>query len=122
MKTRPASVSTLLLLSIAASAAAAQISAPSLISALPDVRSISPANAAGVLQYCRKNQLVSSSVADAVLQPLTARPDIVKSKEYSAGQAGRIFTNGKTFSLDQANDYLKSQACDKVLSQALTFK
>jgi hypothetical protein len=96
------------------SGASAQLSAPSLISALPDIKSISPANAAGVLQYCVKNSLVSSTATDGVLAPLAAKQGIKASPEYAAGQAGSIISGGKTFALGEANDYLRSQACDMV--------
>ena len=104
------------------SAASAQLSAPSLISTLPDIKSISPANAAGVLQYCVKNNLVSSSATEGVLAPLTAKQGIKASPEFGAGQAGSIISGGKTFALGQANGYLKSQACDLVFRQAKEFK
>ena len=104
------------------SAASAQLSAPSMISTLPDIKSISPANAAGVLQYCVKNNLVSSTATDGVLAPLTAKQGIKGSPEFGAGQAGSIISDGKTFALGQANDYLKSQACDLVFRQAKQFK
>lgn len=105
-----------------ASSATAQLSAPSLISALPDIKSISPANAAGVLQYCVKNNLVSSAATDEVLAPLTAKQGIKGSPEFGAGQAGSIISGGKTFALGGANDYLRSQACDLVFRQAKLFK
>lgn len=106
----------------ASCALAAQMSAPSIISGLPDVRSISPANAAGVLQYCLGHQLVSSSATDIVLTPLTKKQEVKASPDYSAGQAGQIIAQGKTFSLGHANNYLKSQACSMVFEQAKHFK
>jgi|tagenome__1003787_1003787.scaffolds.fasta_scaffold20876971_3 hypothetical protein len=103
--------------------ALAQMSAAPIPAALPDVSSISQANAAGVLQYCEKYDLVSSAVTDGVLEPLTARKEVTSSPAYAAGQTGHILTaGGKTFSLGTANDYLKSQACDLVLQQAKNFK
>src|SRR5690242_13025021 len=106
----------------ASCAVAAQMSAPSIISALPDVRSISPANAAGVLQYCVKNHLVSSTAVDPLLTPLTAKHAITGSHDFSTGQAGQIMTGAKSFSLAQASPNLKSQACDMVFRQAKHFK
>jgi hypothetical protein len=101
----------------------AQMSAAPIPTALPDVSSISQANAAGVLQYCEKNELVSSAVTDGVLEPLTARKEVTSSPAYAAGQAGQLITgSGKTFSLPKTNDYLKSQACDLVLKQAKNFR
>lgn len=102
--------------------AAAQMSAPSIISALPDVHSISAANAAGVLQYCVKNNLVSSTAADPILTPLTAKHGVKGSPDFSTGQAGKIMSGGKGFSLASASPNLKSQACDMVFRQAKHFK
>lgn len=102
--------------------AAAQISAPSMISGLPDVRSMSPANAAGVLQYCMKNQLVSSTAGDMALGPLTAKHNLKSSPDYSAGASGNILTHGKSFALGSLNGNLKSRACDMVLKQAQQLK
>ena len=97
--------------------ARAQMSAPPIPSALPNISSISAANAAGVLRYCVSKQLVSSTSADLVLKSLTA-----KSPDYSAGQQGRILaTNGKVFSIPEAPSYLQSQACDLVLTRAQQF-
>lgn len=98
------------------------MAAPPLSSALPDVRSISVGNAAGVLQYCRKNHLVSNSMSDTIMGPLLARPGVAKSPEYTAGEMGQILTPGKSFSLGQTSDYLRSQACDRVLRQAQRLK
>ena len=103
-------------------AASAQLSAPSIVSALPDVRSIGAANAAGVLHYCADHGLVSSSVADTVLDPLTKKEGLTKSADYSAGLSGRIMSGGKSFSIAKAPGYLKSQACDRVLKQAKSLK
>ena len=72
----------------------AQMDAPSIASALPDVRSIGAANAAGVLQYCLKNGLVSSAATDPVLTSLTAKKGVAADPGYSAGQAGKIITGG----------------------------
>jgi len=98
--------------------AMAQMSAAPLISELPDVRSITPANAAGVLQYCAKRDLVSTAVSESVVGPLSGKKEVTSSADYSAGQAGQILTGGKTFALGQSNTFLQSQACDRVLRQA----
>lgn len=103
-------------------AAVAQISAPSIVSVLPDVSGMSQANAAGVLQYCLNNHLVSSTAADPVMAPLLKRGDIASSADYSAGQAGRIISGGKIFGLGDASPFLKSQGCDMVFRQAQKFK
>jgi hypothetical protein len=98
-------------------AAHAQMSAPPIVSALPNVASISAGNAAGVLQYCVKKNLVSSVSAGPVIDGLTKKPGLAKSSDFSAGQAGQIVAD-KKFSIGRAPGYLQSQACDMVLKQA----
>lgn len=98
------------------------MSAPPIPSALPNVTSISAGNAAGALQYCLSNQLVSSASAGAVLDGLAKNPDVMKSPDFSVGQEGQILgSGGKTFSVGQAPGYLKSRVCDMVLRQAKHF-
>ncbi len=115
-------VSEAILIACASQPALAQMDAPSITSALPDVRSMGAANAAGVLQYCLKNGLVSSAATDSMLTSLTAKKGVTEDPGFSAGQRGQIITGGKNFSLTHANGYLKSQACDMVFQQAKHFK
>ena len=103
-------------------AAAAQMSAPSIFSALPGVSKISAANAAGVLKYCEQKGLVSGAYADAVLGEFAAKAD-AKSGDHLAVEIGQILGDGgKKFSIAQAPSYLQSQACDMVLQQAKAFR
>jgi Protein of unknown function (DUF2501) len=100
----------------------AQMDAAPIPSALPKVSSISVANAAGVLNYCVKNNLVSSTSTDQLLTGLSNKPDL-KSADYMAGHGGQILGDGgKNFAIATAPAYLQSQACDLVLQQAKTFK
>lgn len=98
----------------------AQMDAAPIPSVLPSVGSITPANAAGVLQYCVSKNLVSTVSAGAVLDGLTKKPDVTKSPDYSAGQGGQI-VGDKKFALGSAPGYLQSQACNLVLERAKTF-
>jgi hypothetical protein len=104
------------------STGAAQMSAPSIVSSLPDVGSISAANAAGVLQYCLRHGLVSSVATDRVLTPLIASHEVTSSPLYSAGRNGQIISGGKTFALGHASAYLKSHGCSLVFKQASRLK
>src|SRR5262249_18292120 len=82
-------------------AASAQMSMPPMTTALPNVSSMTAGNAAGVLQYCVKNNLVSTSSAGAVLDGLGKKPDLTKSVDYAEGQSGNILTgSGKSTSID----------------------
>lgn len=111
-----------ILLGCASSPGTAQMDAPPIPSALPDVSSISAGNAAGVIQYCRQHELVSISVSDMILSQLTANPNVAKSADYATGVAGNIVTGGKRYSIGSATPYLQSQACDRVMRQAEQFK
>ena len=104
----------------AAIPAHAQMDAAPIPSALPSVSSITPGNAAGVLQYCVSKNLVSRTSADAVLDGLTKKPDVTKSPDFSAGQAGQI-VGDKKFAIGSAPGFLQSQACNLVLERAKTF-
>lgn len=91
----------------------------SIMKSVPNVSSISPGNAAGVLGYCMKNKVLSGGDATNVLGGLMKKPGITSSSGYSAGQAGNIVTGqGKKFSLNQVPSQVKSQACNAVLKQA----
>lgn len=89
---------------------------------VPDVSSMGMGNAAGVLSYCVKNEVLGGSDASSVLGSLTKKPDVTKSKDYGVGSAGKVLTGkGQSFSLDSAPKQLKSQVCDMVLKQAKSF-
>jgi hypothetical protein len=119
---RPAGLAFLAVIAGWPSTGGAKMSAPSIVSSLPDVRSISSANAAGVLQYCLHHGLVSSAATDRVLTPLIASQEVTSSPLYSAGRQGQIISGGKSFSLGHASTYLKSQGCSLVFKQASRFK
>lgn len=103
-------------------AAAAQLSAPPITSALPGVSKISLANAVGVLRYCEQKDLVSGAATDAVLDTLPSKADM-KSTDYLAGAGGQVLGDeGKNFAIAQAPSYLQSQVCNMVLEQAKSFR
>src|SRR5947199_363418 len=86
---------TAVVLGCAAGVVNAQLSAPPMVSALPDVSSISAANAAGVLHYCASHHLVSSTAADVLVRSPTERAALRTSPEFAAGNAGHIITQGR---------------------------
>ena len=103
-------------------AAGAQLSAPSIVSALPGVSKISLANAAGVLKYCEQKDLVSGAATDSVIDTFVRKPD-VKSSDYLTGMKGQILGDaGKRYSIPAAPGYLQSEACNMVLQQAKAFR
>jgi hypothetical protein len=99
------------------SPAHSQISAPPSRSTLPDVSSISPSNAAGVLKYCTSRGLVSSTSAGVALEGLTKRGDPTNANDLAAGVSGHILAS-KSYSIGSAPKFLQSQACDLVLKRA----
>ena len=116
----PASAVALLLFA-AETAAGTQLSGPSIASQLPNVQSISPANAAGVLQYCRNQKLVGVAATDHMLERLMARRGLVKSPLYAEGMSGRIVTGQNRFVLNGASPYMRTEACNRVFRQAKLF-
>jgi len=91
----------------------------SLMKGLPNLSSISPGNAAGVLSYCMKNKVLSGGSPTNALSGLMKKPGVASSSGYATGQAGNIVTGqGQKFSLNQVPSQMKSQACNAVLKQA----
>jgi hypothetical protein len=102
----------------AAAPAVAQLNLPPMVSSLPNVSSISAGNAAGVLQYCMRHKLVSSTGAEPVLTGLQKKSNVTRSKDFAAGAAGQVLSGkGGGMSLNNLQPHLKSQACDMVLKQ-----
>ncbi len=97
--------------------ASAQMSAAPIPSVLPKMDTISPSNAAGVLQYCVSRDLVSSTTAAVILDKLAKKPDVTKSRDFAAGASGQILGD-KSFAIGSAPGHLQSQACDLVLKRA----
>lgn len=113
-------------LSAAAALSSAQLpSIPGVggLGGMPNISGMGMGNAAGVLGYCTKNKLLGgSSGASSVLGTLQKKPGVTSSKEFAAGQAGKILGGkGGSFSLDSAAAPVKSQACGMVLKQAKHF-
>ena len=112
--------------------------------ALPNVGSVGAGNAAGLLGYCLKNNLLGqggmlggltgtprstgtqatpqATGAQSVLQRLTGRRDVQTSPGYAAGQAGQVQAgNGQTLSLGNLGGQVKTQMCNVVLKRAKAF-
>jgi hypothetical protein len=91
---------------------------------LPNISNIGASNAAGVLGYCMKNDLLGGSKgASSLLSGLEKKPGITGTKEFAAGQAGNILTggHGSGFNLAGASDPIKQQGCKMVMKQAHKF-
>src|SRR5262245_56646575 len=89
---------------------------------LPNVSGISAGNAAGILGYCLKGNMLGGTSATSVLGGLTKNPAVKTSPDYTAGLAGNILGGGggSPFSLGQLPSEMKSKACNAVLKQATT--
>ena len=86
---------------------------------LPSVSSTSASNAAGVLSYCIKNNILGSTSATSVLSSLSSQKGVKSSKEYAAGQNGQLIAgDGNPFSLEGVKNSVKSKVCDLVLQRA----
>ncbi|MDQ0839507.1 DUF2501 domain-containing protein [Sphingomonas faeni] len=115
--------------------------------ALPSVGWIGAGNAAGLLGYCLKNNLLGqggalgaltggrngaaraggstnapATGAQSILQRLTGRQGIRTSPGYAAGQEGEVQApNGQAFSLDDLGGQVKTRMCSVVLNRAKAF-
>ena len=114
--------------------------------ALPNVGSVGAGNAAGLLGYCLKNNLLGqggalgalaggrnapragsttkapATGAQSILQRLTGRQGVQTSPGYAAGQDGEVQApNGQAFSLDGLGGQVKTRMCSIVLNRAKSF-
>ncbi len=89
-------------------------------------------NAAGILQYCVKNNVLSENGAEAVKDKLLDKLGITstanaKSEDYQQGLGGLLNTgDGKQLDLNslgtsQITEKVKQKACDLVLKQGASF-
>lgn len=107
---------------------------------LPNVASVGAGNAAGLLGYCLKNNLLGAAGAagaatgtttgaaaqptgaQLILQRLTGRQGVATSPGFAAGQAGQVQTGaGHALSLDSLRGQVKTRVCSAVLSRAKSF-
>ncbi|MBH1918692.1 DUF2501 domain-containing protein [Serratia surfactantfaciens] len=94
--------------------------------------SSSMTNAAGILQYCVKNNVLSANGAEGVKDQLLSKLGIIstenaKSQDYQQGLGGLLQTGeGKSLDLNslgtsQITEKVKQKACDLVLKQGKSF-
>ena len=89
--------------------------------ALPSVASAGAGNAAGVLGYCVKNNVLSGANATSVLERLTGKPGVTAEPGYAAGQAGTVGSGRSALSLKSLKGQLRTRVCDMVLKRAGAF-
>ncbi len=104
-----------------ASGSAAAGLASSLGLSMPQIGTSSAGNAAGVLQYCIKNNYLSPDAAggvkDKLMGMVTGQPP--QQTGYDNGALGMLQgSDGKSLSLDKVSGQIKTKACDYVLSNA----
>ena len=89
---------------------------------LPNIGSAGVGNAAGLLTYCLKNQLLGGAGAgdaSSALSALAGKPGVAGSPGFAAGQAGTVVTGqGQKLAIGNLGDKLKSQLCAMVLQRA----
>ncbi|WP_431223534.1 DUF2501 domain-containing protein [Serratia sp. L9] len=89
-------------------------------------------NAAGILQYCVKNNVLSEKGTEAIKDKLLDQLGITstanaKSEDYQQGLGGLLNTgDGKSLDLNslgtsQITEKVKQKACDLVLKQGMSF-
>ncbi|WP_028601391.1 DUF2501 domain-containing protein [Ottowia thiooxydans] len=88
---------------------------------MPSIGSSSLGNAAGVLEYCVKNNYLSADAAGGVKDKLLGMVTGQKPQQtgYDTGVKGLLQgSDGKSMSLDNVGSQIKTKACDYVLSNA----
>ncbi len=88
---------------------------------MPQVGSSTMGNAAGVLQYCVKNNYLAGGDASSVKDKLLAKITGQKPQQsgYAAGAKGLLQgSDGNSFNLKSISGKLKEKACDYVLDNA----
>ncbi|MBD8548060.1 DUF2501 domain-containing protein [Sphingomonas sp. CFBP 8760] len=88
---------------------------------LPNIASAGAGNAAGLLGYCIKNNLVAGNGAAGILGQLTGKRGVTASPGFEAGQRGQVQTGDSAFSLAGVQDRVKTQLCGMVLKRARSF-
>ncbi|MET4580030.1 DUF2501 domain-containing protein [Ottowia thiooxydans] len=88
---------------------------------MPSIGSSAMGNAAGILQYCIKNNYLSadaaSGVKDKLLGMVTGQQP--QKSGYETGVKGLLQgSDGKSLSLDKVGSQIKTKACDYVLAHA----
>ncbi len=89
--------------------------------AMPAMGSSTMGNAAGVLQYCIKNNYLSGAGGESVKEKLLGSITGKKEQEaaYASGTGGLLTgTNGSSLNLESLKSNLKEKACDYVLNNA----
>lgn len=89
---------------------------------LPDIGAATKGNAAGLLGYCVKNNVLSGANATSVLSGLAGKAGVARSSDYAAGESGLLSTgNGSTLSVAGLKGQLRTRMCDVVLKRAKSF-
>ncbi|MDR6858106.1 DUF2501 domain-containing protein [Variovorax guangxiensis] len=88
---------------------------------MPKIGSSTMGNAAGVLQYCIKNNYLSADAANSVKDKLLSTVTGQKPQQtgYANGAKGLLQgSDGKSLNLKNISGQLKTKACDYVLANA----
>ena len=94
------------------------------LSALGLTSSSTAGNAAGVITYCMKNNVLNADKAAQVKNQLLGKMGLAPQEEpkdegYLSGLSGMVTgSGGKSFNLDKVKGDLKEKACDYVLENA----
>jgi hypothetical protein len=89
--------------------------------AMPSIGQGTIGNAAGVLQYCVKNNYLSADAAGGLKDKLLGMVTGQKQQQagYASGAKGLLMgDDGKSFNLKAVSGKLKTKACDYVLKNA----
>ncbi|KQR84228.1 DUF2501 domain-containing protein [Sphingomonas sp. Leaf343] len=89
---------------------------------LPQLGAIGAGNAAGLLGYCVKNNVLGGANASGILGKLAGQQGVANSPGFLAGQRGTVQTGGdEGLSLASLKGRVKTQVCNQVLKRAQSF-
>ena len=107
---------------LGAQAAHAQLPGGLKMPGVPDVSGLGVEDAAGVLSYCVKNNMLGGTDASSVLGTLSGKPEVEESDDFKAGAGGLLDTGAdKPLSMDSLPKDVRKQVCKQVLKQAKSF-
>ncbi|NHN88147.1 alcohol dehydrogenase [Acetobacter conturbans] len=97
--------------------------APTAVASSADVASVSPANVAGLLNYCVETNLVSHDDGDSLQAAVNAKTNAVPNDQngnmdYAIGTTGEFLISGKRSTITSLDQPAQGKVCSSVLTRA----
>ncbi|MFT8718004.1 alcohol dehydrogenase [Acetobacter sp.] len=96
---------------------------PTTVATPGDVASVSPANVAGLLNYCVETELVSHDDGDVLQAKVNAKTNAVPmdqngNMDYAIGSSGQFLISGKRSTITSLDHDSQGKVCSAVLTRA----